>query len=115
MREALITSRNRRLLAGHHRRDPLTPDPLPKRGEGDQLSLWNSQSGRHGSSKRSSSRPRPFWGEGWGEGAAKPRLNAVSLRQTKVVFSEKSQKSRECSVDSFIYSESSRRKRGQVQ
>ena len=35
--------------------------------------------------------PRHFWGEGWGEGA-KPRPNAVSLRQTKVVISEKSRK-----------------------
>jgi len=35
-------------------------------------------------------RPRPFWGEGWGEGA-KPRPNAVSLRQTMAVISEKSQ------------------------
>ena len=58
-----------RLLASHHRRDPLTPDPLPKRGEGDQLSLRNSQSGSDGWSKRSSGRPRPLWGEGWGEGA----------------------------------------------
>jgi hypothetical protein len=81
---------NWRLLAGHHRRDPLTPDPLPKRGEGDKLSLGNSQSGRRGWSKRSSDRPRPFWGEGWGEGANRLVI-AVSLRQTKVVIGEKSQ------------------------
>jgi len=90
-----MKSEIKRLLAGHHRRDPLTPDPLPKRGEGDKLSLGNGQSGRRGWSKRSSGRPRPFWGEGWGEGAnpgptrfrsAKPRW--CSARSLKEILDE---------------------------
>jgi type 1 glutamine amidotransferase len=68
------------IAAGVRRWAPLTPDPLPKRGEGDELFMRNSQSGSHGWSEESSGRPRPFWGEGWGEGA-KPRSNTVQLRR----------------------------------